>query len=125
MSIAKILRNKFPSFARSLRKKERIGCRSLRFRPISLELLEERQLLAVFAVNSTMDTEDANPGDGLAEDDAGNATLRAPVMVANATVRSDSSDVPSGTCNLALTGFGKDESAPITSSLASTPFLGR
>ncbi len=38
----------------------------------------------VFVVNSTLDTADANPGDGVADDGSGNTTLRAAIEEANA-----------------------------------------
>ena len=50
--------------------------------------LEDRCLLSVvpFTVNTTDDTPDANPGDGLAQDAAGNTSLRAAIEEANATL---------------------------------------
>ena len=41
-------------------------------------------VLATFNVNTTNDTADANPGDGLARDASGNTSLRAAIMEANA-----------------------------------------
>ena len=44
---------------------------------------------AGFVVNSTDDAVDANPGDGLAQDDQGRTTLRAAIMEANARAGDD------------------------------------
>jgi len=49
-----------------------------------------------FTVNSFADTVDANPGDGLAQDNSGNTSLRAAVMEANATAGPTSIILPSG-----------------------------
>lgn len=48
------------------------------------EVLESRQLLTTFTVNSLLDTGDALPGDGVADDGNGNVTLRAAIEEANA-----------------------------------------
>ncbi len=76
-----------------------------------LEALEQRRLLAVFGVNSVLDTVDANVGDGLAEDASGNTTLRAAIMEANASSGADTINLPAGTYNLTLAGFGEDAAA--------------
>ena len=44
-------------------------------RRLAFEGLESKNLLTTFTVDSVLDTEDANPGDGVAEDDDGNTTL--------------------------------------------------
>lgn len=53
----------------------------------SVEVVEARALLStvMFTVNTTVDTVDANVGDGLAEDSMGNTSLRAAIMEANAS----------------------------------------
>ena len=51
----------------------------------TIERLEDRSLFANFAVNALSDTVDANPGDGLANDESGMTTLCAAIMEANAT----------------------------------------
>ena len=45
--------------------------------------------LAAFIVDTTADTVDANPGDGVAEDASGNTSLRAAIMEANALAGAD------------------------------------
>ena len=79
---------------------------SCRFR--LAEKLEDRTLLAAFTVDTASDTIDANPGDGLAQDAAGNTSLRAAVMEANALAGDDTIDVPTGTYTLLLSGRGED-----------------
>lgn len=48
---------------------------------------------ATFVVNSTADSVDANPGDGVCADSGGNCTLRAAVMEANALAGADTIDL--------------------------------
>ena len=54
----------------------------------------------IFTVDSASDAIDANPGDGICSDDAGNCTLRAAIMEANASSGADTIVVPSGTFHL-------------------------
>jgi hypothetical protein len=49
----------------------------------AVEALEDRTLLTTFTVNTTADTVDADPGDGVAEDSNGETSLRAAVMEAD------------------------------------------
>lgn len=51
---------------------------------------------ATFTVNSTNDTDDANPGDGVAQDSNGDTTLRAAVEEANALAGADIIQFDSG-----------------------------
>ena len=62
----------------------------------SAEVLENRQLLTTFTVNSTDDTPDANPGDGIAADVDGNVSLRAAMQEANAFPGADTIDFNDG-----------------------------
>ncbi len=65
-----------------------------------------------FAVDSTADTIDANVGDGICSDAAGNCTLRAAVMEGNADPNSTEIQLVGGqTYLLSLTGAGEDASA--------------
>ena len=66
---------------------------------------------AAFVVNSTADAVDADPGDGVAEDDQGRTTLRAAIMEANAAAGDDSIVVPAGTYTLTIGGSGEDGAA--------------
>ncbi len=73
--------------------------------PLRVELLEDRTLLAApFTVDTTVDSVDANPGDGSAEDSLGRTSLRAAVMEANALAGDDTIQLPPGTYVLSLTG---------------------
>ena len=62
-----------------------------------VEALEDRTLLSTFTVNTTADTMDANPGDGIAADADGNTSLRAAVMEANSLAGDDTINLPAGT----------------------------
>lgn len=65
-----------------------------------------------FTVNSTVDAVDVNPGDGECETAvAGQCTLRAAVMEANALPGTDSIQVPAGNYLLVLTGENENLSA--------------
>src|SRR5947207_2144871 len=66
-----------------------------------------------FAVNSTSDAVDANPGNGVCETTAGNGvcTLRAAIQEANATPGSNDIIVPAGTYALTKTGAAEDAAA--------------
>ncbi|MEX2140962.1 MAG: choice-of-anchor Q domain-containing protein [Pirellulales bacterium] len=75
------------------------------------ERLEDRALLAAFMVNSLLDTVDANPGDEIAQDAAGQTTLRAAIMEANALAGNDTINLPAGTYMLTLAGHSEDTSA--------------
>ncbi len=84
---------------------------STRRRQLFLESLEPRQLLATFTVNTTADTVDAIPGDGLAQDASGNTSLRAAIMEANASVGADLIEVPAGQYELSIAGTGENGAA--------------
>ena len=58
------------------------------FAPVGLQTWQG--LLAAFIVDTTADTPDETPGDGVAEDAAGNTSLRAAVMEANVLSGADS-----------------------------------
>lgn len=77
--------------------------RGLQCRP-RLESLEDRNLLAVFTVNTTADTVDANPGDGVALDANGQTSLRAAVMEADALSEPSEIILPAGTYALTIAG---------------------
>ena len=71
-------------------------------RRASAQQLESRQLLSAYTVNTTLDTVDTNPGDGLALDSHGNTSLRAAVMEANAGAGADTITLPAGTYQLSI-----------------------
>ena len=52
---------------------------------------------AAFIVDTTVDAADANPGDGVCDDGAGNCTLRAAIMEANAVPGAATITLPAGT----------------------------
>ena len=57
-----------------------------------------------FTVNSTADTNDANPGDGYCKDGDDNCSLRAAITEANAWAGADVITLPIGTYTLSITG---------------------
>lgn len=96
----------------------RIRCRKTRRPRVvidQIELFETRALLAAFAVDSTLDTSDANPGDGIAADALGRCTLRAAVQEANALLGGDTISIPEGDYSLTL--IGNAEQAALTGDL--------
>ena len=66
-----------------------------------------------FAVNTTSDTADFNPGDGICSDanSGGQCSLRAAIMEANAWTGPDTITVPAGTYTLSIPGTGENASA--------------
>jgi hypothetical protein len=84
-----------------------------RYRPVSyVERLEDRTLLSSFVVNVLADTVDVNPGDGLAQDAAGNTSLRAAVMESNALAGADTIILGTGTFTLAIAGTARTRRQP-------------
>src|SRR5262245_57324024 len=61
-----------------------------------------------FAVHSTTDAVDANPGNGVCATAAGACTLRAVIQVSNAPAGLDTITIPAGTYILTLTGPDED-----------------
>jgi CSLREA domain-containing protein len=59
-------------------------------------------VLASFTVNTTTDTADANPGDGLAQDGSTNTSLRAAIEESNALAGADVITLGAGTYTLSL-----------------------
>ncbi len=66
---------------------------------------------ANFAVNSTADAVDANPGDGVCDDGAGRCTLRAAIQETNALPGADTITLPAGTYTLSIPGVDEDAAA--------------
>src|SRR5215471_6164034 len=64
-----------------------------------------------FTVNTTADTVDANPGDGICADSNGQCSLRAAVMEANATQGNDTIMLPVGTFQLTIPYNGRFDSS--------------
>lgn len=63
---------------------------------------------ASFGVNTTADTVDAAPGDGVCADSAAGCSLRAAVMESNALAGDDTITVPPGIYNLTQPGAGEN-----------------
>ena len=61
-------------------------------------------LTDTFIVDTTIDAIDANPGDGVCDDGAGNCTLRAAIMEANAVSGAATITLPAGTYTLSIAG---------------------
>lgn len=61
-----------------------------------------------FNVNTTADTPDASPGNGVCSDPGGNCSLRAAIMEANALAGTDSVILPNGTYLLTRAGIGEN-----------------
>jgi CSLREA domain-containing protein len=76
---------------------------------------------STFYVDSTADTVDATPGDGVCDDGAGSCSLRAAIMEANALVGADIIDAPAGTYTLTIPG--ERENAALTGDLDITDEL--
>ena len=66
---------------------------------------------ATFNVNSTNDTVDAAPGNGVCADAGGNCTLRAAIGEANSTAAVDTIILPAGTFPITIAGTGDDANA--------------
>ena len=63
---------------------------------------------ATLTVDSTRDTIDVNPGDGLCEDGRGRCTLRAAIMETNALVGADIIELPANTYIITIAGNAED-----------------
>ena len=63
---------------------------------------------ATLTVDSTRDTIDANPGDGLCDDGRGRCTLRAAIMETNALVGADIIELPANTYIISIAGNAED-----------------
>jgi CSLREA domain-containing protein len=68
-------------------------------------------IAATFTVDTTLDAQDANPGDGTCAASAGACTLRAAIMEANALPGADTILLPSGTYVLTIVGTNEDSAA--------------
>jgi len=66
---------------------------------------------ASFVVNTTMDTVDATPGNGICADAGGLCSLRAAIMETNALAGADTIILPAGTYTLTRAGINENDSA--------------
>ena len=80
---------------------------------VALAVMETEGVIeaASFAVDSSVDAVDTSPGDGVCADSAGNCTLRAAVMEANALSGTDTIALPSGTFVLSIAGASENLAA--------------
>lgn len=105
-----VLTSWFGKSATSARRGQRLGKR----RRLRLEPLETRALLAAFIVNTTADTVNAAPGNGVAVDAAGDTSLRAAVMEANALGGSHTIELDEGIYQLSITSSTTNDDASAT-----------
>ncbi|MCX6031797.1 MAG: CSLREA domain-containing protein, partial [Chloroflexi bacterium] len=66
---------------------------------------------ATFTVNTTADTTDANPGDGVCADSGGACSLRAAIREANSLTGADTITLPAGTYTLTRAGASENLNA--------------
>lgn len=104
-----MLRFSIPKWFNHLCKRHPSRNRSRRQRQ-TIERLEQRRVLSSYSVTSLLDTVDASPGDGVAADANGVATLRAAVMDANATAGADTITLGAGTFAITIAGKGENNS---------------
>ncbi len=64
-----------------------------------------------FNVNSTIDEDDDNPGDGICHTSSGFCTLRAAISESNALAGPNEVDIPAGTYTLSIAGRDEDSNA--------------
>ena len=62
----------------------------------SMGLITEASAASTFTVNSTVDSVDSNPGNGICADASGNCTLKAAIMEANALAGADTINLAPG-----------------------------
>ncbi|NQV25154.1 MAG: hypothetical protein HQ518_12390, partial [Rhodopirellula sp.] len=79
--------------------------------PMTSNAVEAWTTITTITVNTTNDTVDVNPGDGIVADAAGNVSLRAAIMEANALAGNDTIVLPAGTYAFTLGGAGDNTSA--------------
>jgi Ca2+-binding RTX toxin-like protein len=79
--------------------------------PMTSDAIESWSTITTITVNTTNDTVDVNPGDGIVADAGGNVSLRAAIMEANALVGDDRIVVPAGVYALTLPGAGGNVSS--------------
>src|SRR5215210_730587 len=66
---------------------------------------------ATFVVNTTADTQDAAPGNGVCADGGGACSLRAAITEANALAGADTITVPAGTYTTTIAGTNENANA--------------
>jgi len=78
---------------------------------LTFGLIGQAAWSVAFTVDSTLDTVDAAPGDGVCADASGRCTLRAAIQEANQLAGDDSITLPAGVFTLTLAGAGEDLAA--------------
>ena len=76
--------------------------------PMTSDAIESWATITTITVNTTNDTVDVSPGDGVVADSSGNVSLRAAVMESNALAGDDVIDLPAGDYTLSIGGVGED-----------------
>ncbi|MGZ0170505.1 MAG: beta strand repeat-containing protein, partial [Planctomycetales bacterium] len=79
--------------------------------PMTSDAIESWATITTITVNTTNDTVDVNPGDGVVADAIGNVSLRSAIMESNALAGDDVIEVPAGNYTLTIGGVGEDFSA--------------
>jgi len=79
--------------------------------PMTSDAIESWATITTITVNTTNDTVDVSPGDGVVADSSGNVSLRAAIMESNALAGDDVIDLPAGDYTLSIGGVGEDFSA--------------
>ena len=76
-----------------------------------IEIAQPDVIGATFVVNTTADTQDALPGDGICADSTGACSLRAAITEANALAGADTITLPAGTYTQTLVAADEDLNA--------------
>ena len=79
--------------------------------PMTSDAIESWATITTITVNTTNDTVDVSPGDGVVADSSGNVSLRAAIMETNALAGDDVIVLPAGDYTLSIGGVGEDFSA--------------
>lgn len=83
----------------------------IKFLLMLLAFLPNVTQAAIFVVNTTNDTQDEAPGNGVCADSSGNCSLRAAITEANALAGGDTITLPAGTYTITLTGPSENANA--------------
>lgn len=79
--------------------------------PMTSDAIESWATITTITVNTTNDTVDVNPGDGVVADAMGNVSLRSAIMESNALSGDDLIELPAGNYTLTIGGVGEDFAA--------------
>jgi Ca2+-binding RTX toxin-like protein len=79
--------------------------------PMTSDAIESWATITTITVNTTNDSIDVNPGDGIVADSSGNVSLRAAIMESNSLAGDDVIVLPAGNYRLTIGGVGEDFAA--------------